>query len=111
MILRGSRVYFGACFAANGIDMQTIKIGLAIRPDERVLSVSSGLPFSCKLLASVPGEAGARAQTYRKLIEREPCGNRRFLAALAVAAVRRGLSVTWTRDFVPSAQEQALVAA
>ncbi|WP_127524051.1 hypothetical protein [Mesorhizobium sp. Z1-4] len=47
-------------------------------------------------------EAGVTTQSYRRLLERAPEGNRRFLAALAVTAVRRGLSIEWPRDFIPS---------
>jgi len=171
-----SSVYFAKCIAANGMDMDCIKIGLSHEPVDRVVSVSIQLPFSCELIASVPGDvflehfvhmwlrshkvggeyfhargevlqiaeyarqhgklpfkvyetgednwhrvdvpsymskhgitfkeverlSGVTAGLYRKLIERKPCGNRRFLAALAVTAIKRGLSVTWQRDFIPS---------
>jgi len=45
---------------------------------------------------------GIETAHYKKLLEREPWGNRRFLAALSVTAVKKGHSVVWVRDFKPS---------
>lgn len=44
---------------------------------------------------------GVSGQHHKKLLEKRPCGNRRFLAALAVTAVRKGLTIRWSRDFKP----------
>lgn len=52
---------------------------------------------------------GLSSQHYKKMLEKQPCGNRRFLAAVAVTAVRRGITVHWARDFKPA--EETKVAA
>lgn len=45
--------------------------------------------------------AGIGTQHYRKLLETHKSGNRRFLAALAVASVKMGNRINWVRDFRP----------
>lgn len=49
--------------------------------------------------------AGVTTQHYQKLLEKQGYGNRRFLAALAVASVKMGNSINWVRDFRPSMLE------
>lgn len=186
MIRHPGHVYFARCVAANGADMEAIKIGLSYDPPARIASVGSLLPFTCEFIGSTPGclfaenfihmwlreeaiggeyfhargetlrvadhvartgelppdmraiqiadetivdfrtvepstfmhrhkitfedtekLAGVGADYHRKLIERKPKGNRRFLAALAVTAVRKGRSVYWPRDFQPPTNENS----
>lgn len=44
---------------------------------------------------------GITTQHYRKILAKKKCGNRRLLAAVSVAAVKKGLTVHWARDFKP----------
>lgn len=46
--------------------------------------------------------AGVSCHGYKKMLAERRCGNRRFLAALAVTAVRKGLTIHWARDFKPT---------
>lgn len=50
---------------------------------------------------------GVNTQNYRKLLEKQSYGNRRFLAAVAVTAVKKGLTVHWARDFKPANEARA----
>lgn len=50
-------------------------------------------------LADVKKAAGITCNGYEALLKKEKCGNRRFLAALCVTAVKRGVSIAWPRDF------------
>ncbi len=178
----GQDVYFARCIAANGMDMQAVKIGCSYGHLNRVASIGLLLPFHCELIGAIPGcmltedfihmwldaekiggeyfhargetlrvvehvrlfgslpsdmrgyqsatdidtiaadiagfmrrnritfedterLAGVRANYHRRLIEREPHGNRRFIAALAVTAVRKGLAISWPDHFKPRAQK------
>ncbi len=62
-------------------------------------------------LADVKKHAGITCNGYEALLKREKCGNRRFLAALCVTAVKRGISIAWPTDFrdqdVPIAEQAA----
>ncbi len=182
MIRPNSRVYFARCFTADGIDMNTVKIGLSLDADFRLSALACLLPFDCKLICSVPGDmfiesflhmwlrksrvggeyfrsddevnrlvngiektgrlplpieitgpegvfikhdcvsymaergitlkdiskhSGLIAQRYAPLLKNKRYGNRRFLAALAVTAVRMGHSIKWPLDFNPVAEEKA----
>lgn len=58
---------------------------------------------------------GIGGERYEKLLQTTPHGNRRFLAALSVTAVKMGHKIEWARDFNPvmtdHARSQALDAA
>lgn len=43
--------------------------------------------------------SGTRLRSYEAILKNERCGNRRFLAALAVTAVKRGVEIDWPNDF------------
>jgi hypothetical protein len=45
---------------------------------------------------------GLNAFYYKKMVEERKHGSRRFLAALAVTAVKKGHKILWARDFRPS---------
>lgn len=51
--------------------------------------------------------SGISPNHYSKVFERTGTLNRRGFAALAVAAVKRGLSVHWPRDFMPAKMAKA----
>jgi hypothetical protein len=50
-------------------------------------------------LSEVRKLSGATCKAYDVLLKKERCGNRRFLAALAVAAVKKGIQIDWPKDF------------
>jgi len=181
MIRPNSNVYFARCFTADGLDMNTVKIGLALDADFRLTALACRLPFECELICSVRGDmfieaflhmwlrkscvggeyfrrddevnriiraveltgklpmpiemtgpegvfikkdcvsfmeergitlkdiskhSGLVAKRYESLLRTKRYGNRRFLAALAVTAVRMGHSIKWPLDFNPSVAEQ-----
>ena len=54
--------------------------------------------------------SGVSTQHHKKRLEKEPAGNRRFLAALAVTAVKKGLTINWARDFRPDDLETRIAA-
>lgn len=45
--------------------------------------------------------SGVSCQRYRKVLEKQRYGSRKFLAALAVTAVKHGHTIKWSRDFKP----------
>lgn len=51
--------------------------------------------------------SGVYAERYNDLLKREPWGNRRFLAALSVTAVKKGIPVKWPHDFLPREEKAA----
>lgn len=53
-------------------------------------------------LADVERATGITTQHYKKVLEKARSGNRRLLAAVAVTAVKKGLTIHWARDFKPS---------
>lgn len=48
-------VYFAECIGPNGSPMGAIKIGCSARVARRIGQLSSGQPYTCKLLVSFPG--------------------------------------------------------
>jgi len=63
---------------------------------------SRGITF-----ADISLNSGIVASRYEGLLQKQPCGNRRFLAALAVTAVRMGMSIIWPDDFRSRSREAA----
>jgi hypothetical protein len=58
-------------------------------------------------LKDIRKAAGVTCAGYETLLKKERCGNRRFLAALAVTAVRRGIRLNWPADFRPEILDRA----
>lgn len=58
----------------------------------------------------IEADAGVAGDYHRKHFARGGGPNRRFLAALAVCAVKRGLEVHWPLDFIPPRQIMAAAA-
>lgn len=56
--------------------------------------------------ADINKHSGVTVDHYKKLVEKQRCGNRRFLAALAVTAVKMGHTIHWSRDFKPPKAER-----
>lgn len=50
-------------------------------------------------LDDVRKESRVACKGYETMLAKERCGNRRFLAALSVTAIRRGIPLNWPRDF------------
>jgi len=51
--------------------------------------------------------SGTSRMHYQNLLKTKPSGNRRFLAALCVTAVRKGVTIKWPRDFFLPAKRLA----
>lgn len=54
-------------------------------------------------LADVAGESQSKLRTYDQHIKKDDVPNRRFVAALIVAALRKGNAVRWPSDFARAA--------
>jgi hypothetical protein len=50
------RVYFARCVAANGADMEAIKIGCSWGVTSRLKSIEANVPFDCQFLTDAPGD-------------------------------------------------------